>query len=175
MSERECRTFEKSLPILRHRHCWASSVPVWCPCPERNLTFRRMRQRLMHRQSAGIADADHVPLSEAAAGTAVSPEAAAKRLEQPEIRRFLLRYGYTTDMDLAACLMRLQNRIAEKPEFPMRSEFFWGTLWKMWTALSRIRGRTASCAVVGKCTETWNRHAGHLPAMRSAEYFSVQS
>ena len=25
------------------------------------------------------------------------------------------------------------------------------------------------------CTETWSRHAGHLPAMRSAEYFSVQS
>ena len=46
------------------------------------------------------------------------PKLLQKRLEQPEIRRFLLRYGYTADMDLAACLMRLQNRIAEKPEFP---------------------------------------------------------
>lgn len=126
MSERECRTFEKSLPILRHRHCWASSVPVWCPCPERNLTFRRMRQRLMHRQSAGDCRCRSCAAVRSGSWYCCIARSCCKTAGTAGNPAFLLRYGYTADMDLAACLMRLQNRIAEKPEFPHEIGIFLG-------------------------------------------------
>lgn len=176
MSERECRTFEKKLahftaPTLLGIKC-ASLVSLSreefdIPAYAAAFNAQAVRGGLQMQIMCRCQKRQLVLL--------YRPKLLQKRLEQPEIRRFLLRYGYTADMDLAACLMRLQNRIAEKPEFPHEIGIFLGYPWKMWTALSRIRGRTASCAVVGKCTETWSRHAGHLPAMRSAEYFSVQS
>ena len=176
MSERECRTFEKKLahftaPTLLGIKC-ASLVSLSreefdIPAYAAAFNAQAVRGGLQMQIMCRCQKRQLVLL--------YRPKLLQKRLEQPEIRRFLLRYGYTADMDLAACLMRLQNPLRRSRNFPMRSEFFWGTLWKMWTALSRIRGRTASCAVVGKCTETWNRHAGHLPAMRSAEDISVQS
>ena len=42
------------------------------------------------------------------------PKLLQKRLEEPAIRKFLHRYGYTDDMDMAACLVRLQKRIADE-------------------------------------------------------------
>ena len=176
MSERECRTFEKKLahftaPTLLGIKC-ASLVSLSreefdIPAYAAAFNAQAVRGGLQMQIMCRCQKRQLVLL--------YRPKLLQKRLEQAEIRRFLVRYGYTADMDLAACLMRLRTALRRSRNFPMRSEFFWGTLWKMWTALSRIRGRTASCAVVGKCTETWSRHAGHLPAMRSAEYFSVQS
>ena len=72
---------------------------------------------------------------------------------------------------LCGCKSALQK----SRSFPTRSGYSWGIRWRMWMVLSHTRARTANCAAVGRCTATWNRHAGHLPTMKNAEYFSAQS
>lgn len=102
------------------------------------------------------------------------PKLLQKRLEESAIRKFLHRYGYTDDMDMAACLVRLQKR-CRKAGVSHETGYSWGIRWRMWTVLSHTRAKTANCAAVGRCTAMWNRHAGHLPTMKNAEYFSAQS
>ena len=119
MSERECRTFEKKLahftaPTLLGIKC-ASLVSLSreefdIPAYAAAFNAQAVRGGLQMQIMCRCQKRQLVLL--------YRPKLLQKRLEQPEIRRFLLRYGYTADMDLAACLMRLQNRIAEKPEFP---------------------------------------------------------
>ena len=138
MSERECRTFEKKLahftaPTLLGIKC-ASLVSLSreefdIPAYAAAFNAQAVRGGLQMQIMCRCQKRQLVLL--------YRPKLLQKRLEQPEIRRFLLRYGYTADMDLAACLMRLQNRdeemgvseklrIAEKPEFPHEIGIFLG-------------------------------------------------
>ena len=103
------------------------------------------------------------------------PKLLQKRLEEPAIRKFLHRYGYTDDMDMQPVLCGCKSALQKSRSFPTRSGYSWGIRWRMWMVLSHTRARTANCAAVGRCTATWNRHAGHLPTMKNAEYFSAQS
>ena len=127
MSERECRTFEKKLahftaPTLLGIKC-ASLVSLsreefGIPAYAAAFNAQAVRGGLQMQIMCRCQKRQLVLL--------YRPKLLQKRLEQPEIRRFLLRYGYTADMDLAACLIRLQNRIAEKPEFPHEIGIFLG-------------------------------------------------
>ena len=127
MSERECRTFEKKLahftaPTLLGIKC-ASLVSLSreefdIPAYAAAFNAQAVRGGLQMQIMCRCQKRQLVLL--------YRPKLLQKRLEQPEIRRFLRRYGYTADMDLAACLMRLQNRIAEKPEFPHEIGIFLG-------------------------------------------------
>lgn len=72
-------------------------------------------------------------------------------------------------------MCRCKSALQKSRSFPTRSGYSWGIRWRMWMVLSHTRARTANCAAVGRCTATWNRHAGHLPTMKNAEYFSAQS
>ena len=180
MSERECRTFEKKLahftaPTLLGIKC-ASLVSLSreefdIPAYAAAFNAQAVRGGLQMQIMCRCQKRQLVLL--------YRPKLLQKRLEQPEIRRFLLRYGYTADMDLAACLMRLQNRIAEKPEFPHEiglflsyppedvkgfiehhaADFKYAGLWKVYGDEQRARDLFAKYQ---RCTEIYCQrlHAG---------------
>lgn len=151
MSERECRTFEKKLahftaPTLLGIKC-ASLVSLSreefdIPAYAAAFNAQAVRGGLQMQIMCRCQKRQLVLL--------YRPKLLQKRLEQPEIRRFLLRYGYTADMDLAACLMRLQNRIAEKPEFPHEIGIFLGVPF-------------------GRCGRLYHASGGELQAVRLLE------
>lgn len=103
MSERECRTFEKKLahftaPTLLGIKC-ASLVSLSreefdIPAYAAAFNAQAVRGGLQMQIMCRCQKRQLVLL--------YRPKLLQKRLEQPEIRRFLLRYGYTADMDLAA-------------------------------------------------------------------------
>ena len=150
MSERECRTFEKKLahftaPTLLGIKC-ASLVSLSreefdIPAYAAAFNAQAVRGGLQMQIMCRCQKRQLVLL--------YRPKLLQKRLEQPEIRRFLLRYGYTADMDLAACLMRLQNRIAEKPEFPHEIGIF--------------------LVPFGRCGRFYHASGGELQAVRLLE------
>lgn len=70
-----------------------------------------------------------------------------KRLEDPEIRKFLEQYGYSKNIDMSECLKKLSHRIMEKSQFPHEIGIFLG--YPLDDVIGFIENRGENCKMSG--------------------------